>query len=565
MIGYFKTVKAGIQNDSGSQPRIINKKEVVSFGIDYVPPHVPSQDKTVEEIAETLAEKIANGQYIEPYKYKDVTNSSSTKAGKGYLKIGSDSTTDPTQSKYFWVEELKNWCTYRVWSGCPLRVSSITCYFYYDKPIVDNSYNNYSQSVYSTQSKRQTLTIVFTQEDSIYQTLNQCLTNAGASTALITDYSVKEALFNYITDEKNTAAALNNVNIKTRQIIKQYNTANGSKFVGGFPIIHTIYKTGTEGYQESVRWDGDHWVADNGLSYYKDIGETALQLCVWNGVDAFVPLNSFALDATYQEVAILQNHITSTAMNLNGKINKHRGVYNYNPDAALAGWGDAGWYFSKDDKITVKQSHDNKEITGSIWWQSPVSILHAIILERNRDYSIYDKSTFQCRRLGKPLYAYYFGNWGNNINRSSFDVARDRAAVRQGMSTGNPGIFRTATGELALATMLVYGGVMQLFGEHGDGFSSEPVNFLNDICKEFFGDGLNKTCTKDWLKLGDNINTNDELPSGDIQTLYETSLDKTLIPQMDKATDEHLSMSLTTEDVAVEIEEEKKPDYAVKW
>ena len=42
MIGYFKTVKAGIQNDSGSQPRIINKKEVVSFGIDYVPPHVQS-------------------------------------------------------------------------------------------------------------------------------------------------------------------------------------------------------------------------------------------------------------------------------------------------------------------------------------------------------------------------------------------------------------------------------------------------------------------------------------------------------------------------------------------
>ena len=67
------------------------------------------------------------------------------------------------------------------------------------------------------------------------------------------------------------------------------------------------------------------------------------------------------------------------------------------------------------------------------------------------------------------------------------------------------------------------------------------------------------------MKLGDNINTNDELPSGDIQTLYETSLDKTLIPQMDKATDEHLSMSLTTEDVAVEIEEEKKPDYVVKW
>ena len=223
MIGFFKTKKAGIQNNSGSQPRIINKKEIVSFGIDYVPP----QEKTIEEVAETLAEKIANGQYIEPYKFKDVTNSSSTKEGKGYLKIGSDGTTDPTQSKYFWVEELKNWCTYRVWSGCPLRANSITCYFAYDQPIVYNSYNNYSQQVYSTQSKRSTLTIVFTQEDSIYQTLNQCLIDAGANSAMITDNSVKTALFNFITDEDNTSASLNNVNINTRKTIKQYNTATG--------------------------------------------------------------------------------------------------------------------------------------------------------------------------------------------------------------------------------------------------------------------------------------------------------------------------------------------------
>ena len=95
------------------------------------------------------------------------------------------------------------------------------------------------------------------------------------------------------------------------------------------------------------------------------------------------------------------------------------------------------------------------------------------------------------------------------------------------------------------------------------GHSGEKM--LNDICKEFFGDGLNKTCAQHWLKINDNINTNDEMPSGDIQTLYETSLDKTLNPQMDKTTEDNLSMSLTTEDVAVEIEEEKKPDYAVKW
>ena len=45
----------------------------------------------------------------------------------------------------------------------------------------------------------------------------------------------------------------------------------------------------------------------------------------------------------------------------------------------------------------------------------------------------------------------------------------------------------------------------------------------------------------------------------------ETSLDKTLNPQINKSTSDKLSMTLSTEDVAVEITEEKKPDYAVKW
>ena len=59
MIGYFKTVKAGIQGDSGVQ-RIINKKEIINFGVD----NVSYNSDAITEAQETLAEKIANGEYI---------------------------------------------------------------------------------------------------------------------------------------------------------------------------------------------------------------------------------------------------------------------------------------------------------------------------------------------------------------------------------------------------------------------------------------------------------------------------------------------------------------------
>ena len=538
MIGYFKTVKATKSNSSGSKNRILHDHKVVDFGLDKVS---YSKD-TIEEAQETLAEKIANGEYVEPYNWQNKTQCCSNKSENGYLKIGSDGTTDPTQSKYFWVEELKNWCTYRVWSGCPLTIDGIQ----WTVNILVNNNNSFIYNYSFCQT--------FTESDGEFGSVAKYQKDYDSDAKKFAE-AYKQQVYTYIKEHKNDFTGTNTV---AAWWIAQTNNVN----VCSFKV--EVKNTATD-YQSSIRWEDNHFVGHNELSYLKDIGITALQLCVWNGVDAFVPLNSYTMFDGYKEVATMQNYITGIVMSRNGHITKHRGFYAYHSAQELTGYGNPHWTYTYDSNFTVKSKPQNQTINGGeSWYQSPTSILHAIILEDNKNYSIYDKTSFQCRRLGKPAYAYYISNW-RGVNRSSFEVAKDRAAVRQGMTTGNPGIFRTATGELALATMLVYGGVFQLFGDHGNGFDTQPVNFLNDICKEFFGDGLNKTCARDWLKLGDRINTNDETPSGDIQTMYTTSLDKTLNPQMDKATNEKMSMSLTTNDVAVEIEEEKKPDYAVKW
>lgn len=539
MIGYFKTVEATKRNQTiTTQNSIHNSSKVIDFGLDKV----SYNSETIEDVKETLAEKIANGEYVEPYNWQNKTEYCSSPNDNGYLKIGSTEKSDPTQSKYFWVEELKNWCTYRVWAGCPLTIDGIQWTVRLTgsggAASGPGSYYNY------------TFKYTFTANDGKFGDIAE-YHEYNDEKKFINDY--KQSVYDYITSNTSKWTSGNFI------------AATAMKNFSSSACLYSVEETtSAPGYRSSVVWENNHFVPHNELSYLKDIGETALQLCVWNGVDAFVPLNSYQMDGAYKEVAIMQNYITATVMSINGNITKHRGVYNYNSAQDLTGYGNPQWYFSYDPNVTVYSKAQKATLKGESWYQSPVSILHAIILESNKNYSIYDKTSFQCRRLGKPLYAYYPADW-EDLDRSSFEVAKDRAAVRQGMSTGNPGIFRTATGELALATMLVYGGVMQLFGDHGNGFDTAPVNFLNDICKEFFGDGLNKTCAQHWLKFGDNINTNDELPSGDIQTLYETSLDKTLNPQINKSTSDKLSMTLSTEDVAVEITEEKKPDYAVKW
>ena len=87
--------------------------------------------------------------------------------------------------------------------------------------------------------------------------------------------------------------------------------------------------------------------------------------------DAFVPINLFVIDPGYKEVAVLQNQIIGYKAALNGKIVKHRGVYNYNVSQDLCTKYNRNpqWYFSYDPNASL-----NGLYKGQSWYQSPVSI-----------------------------------------------------------------------------------------------------------------------------------------------------------------------------------------------
>lgn len=88
------------------------------------------------------------------------------------------------------------------------------------------------------------------------------------------------------------------------------------------------------------------------------------------------------------------------------------------------------------------------------------------------------------------------------------------SVLREGISTGNPAVWRMATGEIMLSTYLIWGGKERLIGgpdmyssdpETGESWISETGNYIgekyiNKICQDWFGNGTDKTIDEHWLK-----------------------------------------------------------------
>lgn len=77
-----------------------------------------SSDESSSE-QETLDEKLVNEKFITPMEYynKAISNNDMAYAGEneqGYHKIGKKTNTNTQKIVWFWVEDLKNWCSYTV-------------------------------------------------------------------------------------------------------------------------------------------------------------------------------------------------------------------------------------------------------------------------------------------------------------------------------------------------------------------------------------------------------------------------------------------------------------------
>lgn len=97
---------------------------------------------------------------------------------------------------------------------------------------------------------------------------------------------------------------------------------------------------------------------------------------------------------------------------------------------------------------------------------------------------------------------------------NNFSITPEKSYLREGISTGNPAVWRTATGQIMLSTFLVWGGKEGLIGgptkkmldeETGEEIIVDTGNhyaetFINNLCQDWFGNGKDKTINNHWLK-----------------------------------------------------------------
>ena len=75
--------------------------------------------------------------------------------------------------------------------------------------------------------------------------------------------------------------------------------------------------------------------------------------------------------------------------------------------------------------------------------------------------------------------------------------------LREGLSIGNPAVYRLPSGDILLASQLHWGGKNYLIGGPGDKVYNSVQyadKFINEVCQGYFGKGLDKTIDVHWLK-----------------------------------------------------------------
>lgn len=96
-------------------------RKVEQFTVPDVDPSSDSSSSSDESSSEqeTLDEKLVNEKFMTPMEYynKAISNNEMAYAGEneqGYHKIGKKASSDTQKIVWFWVEDLKNWCSYKV-------------------------------------------------------------------------------------------------------------------------------------------------------------------------------------------------------------------------------------------------------------------------------------------------------------------------------------------------------------------------------------------------------------------------------------------------------------------
>lgn len=141
---------------------------------------------------------------------------------------------------------------------------------------------------------------------------------------------------------------------------------------------------------------------------------------------------------------------------------------------------------------------------------------------------------------------------------------------REGVSIGNPAVWRLPSGEIALCTIMWWGGKNGLIGgppdSDGDWDSCQSYadSMINGYCQEWFGTGSTKTIDDDWLKYRKHEMDEDSKDTGIIINGFLES--GYVFEQINKECNETLNISLSTRRPLVYADVEvENVDVAKKW
>ena len=343
------------------------------------------------------------------------------------------------------------------------------------------------------------------------------------------------------------------------------------------------------------------WVEDlkNWCIYSLDGYETTylkqFHLCVWNGKNGWIPVDAFKLNPAWDlyNIANLQNPFFDKFEN-NEKIIQHRGLVQRMDDTKYG-----THYFAKSIYYTGGEAEYDglKPYYDMPTDYSPngtfLQVVQALRLKKAVKYTINDGNNFQTIAFS----SLYTDVTYNVKNYKAYYQSNFRSPV----PIGAPPVWRLPTGEIALCTVLQYNnddGLPYSFKKRhtdkayrkylashmfiGDTYvwqfnlgkveykrildsdALKGVNWLNSVCRKFFGTGDNKTIERDWLREYNVEVDKTEYMESSKQKISMLDTEK-IFEQHDINKENSLKCSFRINRPVVTTTERLEPDYAKKW
>lgn len=312
-------------------------------------------------------------------------------------------------------------------------------------------------------------------------------------------------------------------------------------------------------------------------------GTNIFNLFVWNGRDDWIPITNFSISNDPGALVYDKYHIAK----MQDKLLKHF----YNTDT-----GDNSLSIISERGIQqVPYVVDNEQVENPMlnpdlfhgyarlfWqpgWPNRQLYVHAIKLQKTIKYTINSSDDFQTIRW-QTIPSIFI----NSPNVVQF--AQSNFCIR--IPTGAPPVWRLPTGEILLCLSLGFfgdnGNAYHYISENGKDFRKvydvdidgtgiaqtnemlgsdniEASNWINSICANFFGSGMDKTIEKDWLR--EYYIT----PSNTIAIAsYDNMLDSTLRFEQHNINKENsLKCTFRINRPVVTTDTKEISDYAKKW